>query len=127
METKDWKVININKIFDIDYGNKLDMCQMTPQIGGIPFITRTATNNGVGAYVELLESESPYPAHCLTIALGGSIGNTFLQNKPFYTSQNVAVLKPKVTLSDNVLLFLAISYNCYNQRQEEQMSLSESQ
>lgn len=107
METKDWKVININKIFDIDYGNKLDMCQMTPQIGGIPFITRTATNNGVGAYVELLESESPYPAHCLTIALGGSIGSTFLQNKPFYTSQNVAVLKPKVPLSDNVLLFLA--------------------
>ena len=95
MDTKNWKEININKIFDIDNGNKLDMCQMTPQVGGIPFVTRTATNNGIGGYVELIDSATPYPAHCLTIALGGSIGSTFLQNKPFYTSQNVAVLKAK--------------------------------
>lgn len=107
MDTSGWKIININSIFDISYGNKLDMCQMTVKKGGIPFVTRTATNNGVGDYVEELDSTKPYPANCLTIALGGSIGSTFLQKEPFYTSQNVAVMKPKEKLSEGVLLFLA--------------------
>lgn len=107
MKTSDWKTININSIFDISYGNKLDMCQMTVKKGGIPFVTRTATNNGIGDYVEELSNVETYPANCLTIALGGSIGSTFLQKEPFYTSQNVAVMKPKEKLSKGVLLFLA--------------------
>ena len=107
MDTNNWGVININTIFDISYGNKLDMCQMTPLKEGIPFVTRTATNNGVGGIVEPIEGISPYPAGSLSIALGGSIGSTFLQTKDFYTSQNVAVLQPKHKLSNDVLLFLA--------------------
>ena len=107
MDTSSWKPININKIFNISYGNKLDMCQMTPNEDGIPFITRTATNNGVGGIVEPIEGIIPYPAGSLSIALGGSIGSTFLQTKDFYTSQNVAVLQPKSNLNSGILLFLA--------------------
>ena len=47
------------------------------------------------------------PAGSLSIALGGSIGSTFLQTRDFYTSQNVAVLQPKEKLSSEILLFLA--------------------
>lgn len=107
MDTSSWKPININKIFDISYGNKLDMCKMTPDEDGIPFVTRTATNNGVGGLVEPVEGVTPYPAGSLSIALGGSIGSTFLQTKEFYTSQNVAVLQPKSNLDSGILLFLA--------------------
>lgn len=107
MDTSSWKTININKIFDISYGNKLDMCKMTPDEDGIPFVTRTATNNGVGGIVEPIEGVTAYPAGSLSIALGGSIGSTFLQTKDFYTSQNVAVLQPKENLSSELLLFLA--------------------
>lgn len=107
MNTSDWKTINISAIFTISYGNKLDMCQMIEKNGGIPFVTRTATNNGIGGYVEEVSYTNAYPANSLTVALGGSIGSTFLQKKPFYTSQNVAVLKPKEELSEVVLLFLA--------------------
>ena len=107
MDTSKWKVININTIFDISYGNKLDMCQMTPSVDGVPFVTRTATSNGVGGLVEPIEGVSPYPAGSLSIALGGSIGSTFLQTKDFYTSQNVAVLQPKDNLSYDVRLCLA--------------------
>ena len=107
MDTSHWKKINIVKIFDISYGNKLDMCQMTPNENGIPFVTRTATNNGVGGIVEPLEGVNAYPAGSLSIALGGSIGSTFLQTKDFYTSQNVAVLQPREKLSNDILLFLA--------------------
>lgn len=107
MDTSSWKTININKIFDISYGNKLDMCKMTPDEDGIPFVTRTATNNGVGGLVEPIDGVTPYPAGSLSIALGGSIGSTFLQTKEFYTSQNVAVLQPKSNLDSGILLFLA--------------------
>lgn len=107
MNELNWKELNINTIFDISYGNKLDMCQMEEMSDGIPFITRTATNNGIGGYVKLVDYAKPYPAGCLTVALGGSIGSTFLQNKAFYTSQNVAVLQPKQILSNEVLLFIA--------------------
>jgi restriction endonuclease S subunit len=107
MNELNWKELNINTIFDISYGNKLDMCQMEEMSDGIPFITRTATNNGIGGYVKIVDYAKPYPAGCLTVALGGSIGSTFLQNKAFYTSQNVAVLQPKQILSNEVLLFIA--------------------
>jgi len=107
LSTNEWKLFNLNSIFDISYGNKLDRCQMEEVSEGISFVTRTATNNGVGAYVERLSNIEPYPAHCLSIALGGSIGSTFLQTRPFYTSQNVAVLQPKSNLSDGVLLMIA--------------------
>ena len=107
MDTKNWKDININKIFNISYGNKLDMCQMMPCDDGVPFVTRTATNNGVGGIVEPIDGIETYPAGSLSIALGGSIGSTFLQTKDFYTSQNVAVLQPKEKLSSEILLFLA--------------------
>lgn len=107
MDTSSWQNINITKIFDIFYGNKLDMCQMTPSSDGIPFVTRTATNNGVGGIVEPVDGIVAYPAGSLSIALGGSIGSTFLQTKDFYTSQNVAVLQPKEKLSSELLLFLA--------------------
>ena len=83
------------------------MCKMTPDEDGIPFVTRTATNNGVGGIVEPVEGVTPYPAGSLSIALGGSIGSTFLQTKEFYTSQNVAVLQPKTNLDSGILLFLA--------------------
>ena len=77
----------------------------------IAFITRTGANNGVGTYVENIDGVSPYPAGCLTVALGGSLGSTFLQPKPFYTAQNVAVLIPRtdkgIKWSNALKLFLA--------------------
>lgn len=107
MDTKDWKDININKIFNISYGNKLDMCQMIQCDEGVSFVTRTATNNGVGGIVKPIDGIETYPAGSLSIALGGSIGSTFLQTKDFYTSQNVAVLQPIEKLSPELLLFMA--------------------
>lgn len=107
MDTNSWKKININKIFNISYGNKLDMCKMTPLEDGVPFVTRTAKNNGIGGVVERIDNVETYPAGSLTVALGGSIGSTFLQTKDFYTAQNVAVLQPLIELPNETLLFLA--------------------
>ena len=91
-----WKPINISEIFTIEYGNKFDKCNMIESANrNIAFVTRTGMNNGIGGYVELVDDINPYPAGCLTVALGGSLGATFLQPKPFYTAQNIAVLIPR--------------------------------
>lgn len=74
----------------------------------VAFITRSAVNNGVGAYV-LRNEKVPFPKGSITIALGGSLGSTFLQQEDFYTGQNVAVLlaKKDVPLTVNQKLFFA--------------------
>lgn len=90
------KPININEFFLIEYGNKFDKCNMIETASrDIAFITRTGANNGVGTYVEKIDDVEPYKPGCLTVALGGSLGATFLQSKPFYTAQNIAVLIPR--------------------------------
>lgn len=109
---QDWRPINITELFTIEYGNKFDKCNMVESSKrDIAFITRTGMNNGVGAYVEPIDEIEPYPAGCLTVALGGSLGATFLQAKPFYTAQNIAVLIPRddvgVEWSTELKLFFA--------------------
>lgn len=95
-----WKPVNITQIFTVEYGNKFDKCNMVESVSrDIAFVTRTGSNNGVGAYVEPVEDVAPYPSGCLTVALGGSLGATFLQSKPFYTAQNIAVLIPRMDIN----------------------------
>ncbi len=91
-----WRTFNLNEIFTIEYGSKLDVIKMEENpFSDIAFVTRTAGNNGVCMYVNKYKNIEPYPAGIMTIALGGSIGKTFIQTQRFYTCQNVAVLVPK--------------------------------
>ncbi|MBR6778596.1 MAG: restriction endonuclease subunit S [Clostridia bacterium] len=103
MKTKTFLLKDIAKI---DYGNKFDLQKMTFDNPNVNFISRTALNNGVSAIVDSINGHAPYPAGCVTIALGGSIGATFYQNKPFYTAQNVAVIQFEDNISQFAKLFL---------------------
>lgn len=110
--TDSWREFNINIFFDIEYGNKFDRNKMAEvDDKEIAFISRSASYNGVSTWVDYVEGVEPYAAGCLTVALGGSLGSTFLQPKPFYTAQNVAVLIPKIEykseLTTEILLFIA--------------------
>ncbi|WP_251476023.1 restriction endonuclease subunit S [Stenotrophomonas lactitubi] len=108
--------MKIGDLFDVSFGSKLDLVNLVQvDTGGVNFVSRGQKNNGVSARVATLSNIAPYPAGCLTVALGGSIFETFLQPEPFYTSQNVAVLVPKVPMSEHVLLFYcaAIAKNKY--------------
>ena len=83
----------------------------------IAFVSRTASNNGVSGWVEEIESKTPYPPGCLTVALGGSLGSTFVQPKQFYTVQNVAVLKDKkmgkiLTIEEKLFVAMLIRKEC---------------
>ena len=116
--SRSWEEFPLSKIFNICYGNKFDLNKMVEsQQMNIAFVSRTASNNGVSSWVEPVDGKDPYPAGCLTVALGGSIGSTFVQPKQFYTGQNVAVLmdkkgKRKLSIEEKLFIAMLIRKEC---------------
>ena len=108
-------MVELHKLFDVSYGTKFDLNKMNRTSGEVNFIGRSAKNNGVTARVGLMENTSPLAKGLITVALGGSVLSSFLQPQPFYTGQNIAVLKPKSKMSDGLKLFYckAIHSNAY--------------
>ena len=87
-------------LFFIDSGTKLDKVRMSNNSPSINFIGRANANNGVTDFIDEIEGIRPYEAGLLTISLGGEyLGSCFVQDKPFYTSQNVNVLIPQSEMS----------------------------
>lgn len=112
-----WKFFLLNDICRISMGNKMDWSAMSTDGPSVNFVGRSADNNGVTGIVDVVFDKNgqkiePYPAGCITVALGGSLGSTYLQNAPFYTSQNVSVLEFSDDVSDFAKLFLCtLIYN----------------
>lgn len=96
---------SINQLFQISYGNKMDYGKMILKCDGIAFVVRSAQNNGVKGYVEKVNGIEPFEGGLITVALGGAILSSFLQPKPFYTAQNVAVLRPLSDMSINEKIY----------------------
>lgn len=104
----DWKTFHLYDIFNIDSGTKLDKIKMDTSIEEINFVGRSNANNGVTQKCKRIDGLEPYPKGYLTLALGGAyLGSCFVQDKPFYTSQNVNVLIPKENISDLTKQFIA--------------------
>lgn len=108
LDTSSWEFFLLHRICSIDMGNKMDFSAMSTESPSVNFVGRSAENNGVMGKVDLVDGIAPYPAGSLTVALGGSLGSTFLQTDPFYTSQNVSVLSfDENEVSPLARLFLA--------------------
>jgi hypothetical protein len=105
----------LSNIFDITYGNGFELNRLSINKTGINFISRTAKNNGVSAKVEKLIDVEPFKAGLITVSLGGSVLETFLQTSDFYTSYHIFCLRPKIELSEKQKLFycLCIRANKY--------------
>lgn len=100
IDIKKWKEFHLYDIFDIDSGSKMDRIAMKFDNPTINFVGRSGINNGVTAVVDEVKEYLPYKAGNLTLALGGAyLGSCFVQEKDFYTSQNVVVLIPKEDIS----------------------------
>lgn len=100
-------LVALNKIFDIQYGNQLDLYKLdSNEESEINFVSRTSQNLGVVAKVTRLDDIEPFPVGLITVTLGGSyLLSSFIQEEPFYTAQNVKVLTPKYEMSYNEKLF----------------------
>ena len=111
------KVVPLNSLFKVSYGNKFDFNKMKlanlADQNRVNFVSRTESNNGVSGSVLPVIGVEPYAQGCITVALGGAILSSFVQVRPFYTAQNVAILKPLVRLSLPELIYYckAIEHN----------------
>ena len=80
---------------------------MTNYNSSVNFVGRANANNGVTDYIDEISGLKPYDAGFMTISLGGEyLGSCFVQDKPFYTSQNVNVLIPKRPMSEACKRFI---------------------
>lgn len=108
LSDREWLEFHLYDLFDIDSGNKFDKSKMTNCLAAVNFVGRSSENNGVTGYVDEIEDVVPYQEGLMTIALGGEyLGSCFVQDAPFYTSQNVVVLKPMQKMSIYTKLFIA--------------------
>ena len=107
------KQMHLYDLFDFSYGSNLDLNKMKKTITGINFVSRTFKNLGVSAQVERLDNKNPYDQGLITVSLGGSILESFVQPRPFYTGQNVLVLVPKhdMTFQEKVYYCICIKHN----------------
>ena len=107
----------LNELFEVAYGSKLDfnkMEAMPKSQGGVNFVGRSSQNHGVSGTIRPLPDSRPFEAGSITVALGGSkLLCSFVQEHPFYTAQNVAVLKPKteMTFAEKLWVCLCIRHN----------------
>lgn len=108
LNTQTWHEFFLHRILTCSMGNGIDAVITTNDEPKYNYVSRDSNGNGVVGFVDEIEGEDPFPAGAMSLALGGSfLGACFIQKKPFYTAQNVAVLQEKVPLSDHTKLFIA--------------------
>ncbi|MCY3594731.1 MAG: restriction endonuclease subunit S [Bacteroidetes bacterium] len=93
----------LGSLFEVQYGSQFDLNKMSQTTASDPerinFVSRRHKNLGVSAYVKPHLGRPPFPPGLITVALGGSyLLSAFVQERHFYTAQNVAVLTPKMPM-----------------------------
>lgn len=103
-------LVPVGDIFTVAYGQSLELNALPRTSGttGVNFVSRTRANNGVSARILPPNTVKPSSPGTLTVALGGSVLETFLQPFPYVCGRDVAVLTPKQALSEQELLWFAL-------------------
>lgn len=97
----------VKDLFKVEYGNGFELTYLRKSSKGYNFIARGKKDNGVAAMVQRVTGVSPFPAGSITVAVGGSVMESFLQTQPFYTAYHVMILTPLkgIEMSNAVKLF----------------------
>ena len=97
----------LDEIFYIRYGSQLDLnkCEICGVGEGFNFVNRSNANCGVSSRILRVEKKEPFKAGSITVAMGGSVLSSFVQQEDFYTGQNVKVLVPLKEMSLSEKLF----------------------
>ena len=111
-----WKEFFLKDLFYCQMGNGIDAGVTTSNNPVYNYVSRDSKGNGVVNYVDVVvnvdkkgkeKEEEPFEAGTMTLALGGSyLGSCFVQKLPYYTAQNVSVLREKEPLSIKTKLFI---------------------
>jgi len=114
------KLIPLHKLFVVKYGhsfdlNVLEVCTKKSS-HTLNYVSRTRENNGVSAFVQIVEDVTPFESGLITVAgSGDSVLESFIQNEPFYTGYHVFVLSPikKMTELEKLFYCFCIRRNQY--------------
>jgi hypothetical protein len=111
-------VCTVNDIFDVRYGHSLELnaLELSSWKAGVAFVSRQMGHNGISAYVAPIDDLEPAPAGDISCALGGNgVLTTYVQESEFYCGRDVAILRPKIKLTKQEILFycLCIKANRY--------------
>ncbi|WP_455144236.1 restriction endonuclease subunit S [Brachyspira pilosicoli] len=98
-------MVKIRKLFNVKYGNSLSLQDCELSSNGVPFVSRGAKNNGVVAKIKLLNNIKLNRENTISVAVSGSVLESFLQKEPYYTGYHIFILEPKLKLSDIEMLF----------------------
>ena len=100
-------LVKVSEVFEVVYGVNLDLNKLiqVESDKGIPFVSRTAKNNGVSAWVKPIKNKIPNPANTISVAGGGSVMESFLQKQPYYSGRDLYYLRPLKKMSDSQLLY----------------------
>ena len=99
------KMCKVSDLFLVKYGVNLELNALEQDKNGINFLSRTSKNNGVSAKVKKIANIDSLPAGTITVAGGGSVMETFLQMKPYYSGRDLYYLTPKVEMSNEIKLY----------------------
>ena len=116
LNTSLWKPFFLKDLFIIRMGDKLDKNKMSCDCPTINFVSRISYNNGVDIKVDRIDGKTPNKVGLLTVALGGEyLGSCYIQNEPFYTAQNVAIMEPRFeNITENINRFICtlVKFEC---------------
>ena len=98
-------MIEVGEYFDLRYGTSLELYKLVQSESGVNFVGRASQNNGVVARVEPSLEIEANPAGTISVALGGSVMESFLQESPYYSGRDVVYLIPRVKLNRKQFLF----------------------
>ena len=103
------KLLKVKDLFEVVYGvnldlNKLEEVEPTAK-NAIRYVGRSDKNNGITAFVLKSEEYSPNPAMTISVAGGGSVMSSFLQEEEYYSGRDLFFLQPKTEMKKAELLF----------------------
>ncbi|MCD7779287.1 MAG: restriction endonuclease subunit S [Candidatus Gastranaerophilales bacterium] len=106
LNVQDWKEFEVKRLFDICAGNYYSSDDY--DIGTTPYVSASATNNGVGLMINL-----PPDFKENKIVTGKVECKAFYQGKSFSATSDANIYSPKFDMTQNVGLFLTsiISFN----------------
>lgn len=99
------ELTSLDQLFHIEYGNGLELVNLPKGKNGINFVARTQKNNGVVSKVVVPVWEDTFPKGCITVAVSGSVMESFVQTEEFVTGYHIMVLTPLSEMSDELKLF----------------------
>ena len=100
----------VTDLYIVKYGVNLELnacveCNRD-DIDSVNFVARTAENNGVSSHVTHIEGIAPQKAGLISVAGGGSVLSTFLQDEPFYSGRDLYTLESRQPISKEAKLFI---------------------